>query len=171
MVTIRRLEKADVVENFDCEDEPLNTYLRRYAWKNQVKHQAGVTYVAIHSEHPRIVLGYYTLAASSLPRESLPSPSAAGLPKYLSIPVFLLARLAVERRFQGRSVGESLLGHALSNCLVISSQIGSRFVIVDAYSAAVPWYTRFGFVALPGSFFSGTQPMFIDLRTVAASLL
>ena len=154
---IRRLEKSDAVEEFNCGDETLNTYLRRYAWKNQIKHQVGVTYVAVEPEHPQIVLGYYTLAASSLPRELLPPQSSVGLPKYSSIPVLLLARLAVGRRLQGRDIGESLLGHALKNSLFISSQIGSRFVIVDAYTTAVPWYTRFGFVSLPGSFFTGTQ--------------
>ena len=170
-VEIRRLEKGDSVNDFNCGDEPLNTYLRRYAWKNQIKHQIGVTYVAVQQERRQEVVGYYTLAASNLPRESLPPASAASLPKYSSIPVFLLARLAVDRQFQSQSIGEALLGHALKNCLFLSAQVGSRFVIVDAYPTAIAWYARFGFISLPNSFFSGTQPMVIDLRTVAISLL
>ena len=94
-VAIRHLEELDDVESFDCGDEPLNNYLRRYAWMNQQKVSIGVTYVAIDEAASRTVLGYFTLAASSIPRDKLPKKYVRGLPPY-DLPLILLARLAVD---------------------------------------------------------------------------
>ena len=79
-VLIRRLEEPDQVELFDCGDEPLNNYLRRHAWANQQKSSIGVTYVAIEEGAPRTVLGYFTLATASVPRDAFPKKYVRGLP-------------------------------------------------------------------------------------------
>jgi hypothetical protein len=71
-VTIRHLEEFDDVESFDCGDEPLNNCLKRHAWTNQQKSSIGVTCVALEESAPGVVLGYFTLATSSVPRDSLP---------------------------------------------------------------------------------------------------
>jgi GNAT superfamily N-acetyltransferase len=107
-VTIRRLEEFDEVENFDCGDAPLNSYLQRHAWTNQQKVSIGVTYVALEQAAPRTVLGYFTLATSSVPRERFPKKYVRGLPPY-DLPLILLARLAVDKRFAGRGLGHALL--------------------------------------------------------------
>lgn len=71
-IVIRRLEEHEAVENFDCGDESLNNYLRRHAWTNQEKISIGVSYVAVDEDAPRAVLGYFTLAMASVPRERFP---------------------------------------------------------------------------------------------------
>lgn len=68
---IRQLEEDDQRAGFDCGDETLNDYLRRFAWQNQVRNQVGVTWVAVEGSHPRLILGYHTLASSSISRERL----------------------------------------------------------------------------------------------------
>lgn len=88
-VAIRHLEEFDDVESFDCGDEPLNNYLRRYAWTNQQKVSIGVTYVAIDEAASRTVLGYFTLATSSISRDKLPKKYVRGLPPY-DLPLILL---------------------------------------------------------------------------------
>ena len=105
-VTIRRLEEFDEVENFDCGDEPLNNYLKRHAWTNQQKVSIGVTYVAVDESAPSTVLGYFTLATSGIPRERFPKKFVRGLPPY-DLPLILLARLAVDRRFSGKGLGHA----------------------------------------------------------------
>jgi GNAT superfamily N-acetyltransferase len=110
-VAIRRIEESDVAENFDCGDEPLNNYLKRHAWTNQQKISIGVTYVAIDDSAPYTVLGYFTLATSSVPRDRFPKKHVRGLPPY-DLPLILLARLAVDRRFCGRGLGHALLSEA-----------------------------------------------------------
>src|SRR5215470_8878250 len=107
-VVIRRLEERDEVENFDCGDEPLNNYLKRHAWSNQAKSSIGVTYVAVDEGVERSVLGYFTLAMASVPREAFPKKYIRGLPPY-DLPLILLARLAVDRRFGGKGMGHALI--------------------------------------------------------------
>ena len=106
-VTIRRLEESDEVASFDCGDEPLNIYLQRHAWTNQRKISIGVTYVAVDDSAPRSVLGYFTLATSSVPRDRLPKKYIRGLPPY-DLPLILLARLAVDKRFSRQRAGPRL---------------------------------------------------------------
>ncbi|MEO7650955.1 MAG: hypothetical protein ABIZ80_10850 [Bryobacteraceae bacterium] len=111
-IGIRRLDEHDGVENFDCGDDALNNYLKRHAWSNQEKSSIGVSYVAVDEGAPEIVLGYFTLAMASVPRESFPKKYVRGLPSY-DLPLILLARLAVDRRFAGRRLGHALISEAL----------------------------------------------------------
>ena len=168
---IRRLAQDDLVKPFDCGDNALNNYLRRHAWINQEQNLIGVTYVSIEERHPKIVVGYYTLATGDIARDSLPAETTEGLPRYQNLPVALLARLAVDRRFQGSGLGTNLLRHAFESVLKLSKQVGCRYVIVDAYSTAIGWYARYGFIALNGPSPSGMQPMFIDIRTLQEATL
>jgi hypothetical protein len=64
-----------------------------------------VTYVAVDESAPRAVLGYFTLATASVPRAAFPKKYVRGLPPY-DLPLILLARLAADRRFAGRGVGQ-----------------------------------------------------------------
>jgi GNAT superfamily N-acetyltransferase len=146
---IRRLAENDSVDNFDCGDEGLNNYLTRHAWNNRQKSSIGVTYVAEDEIAPKVVIGYFTLATSSVPRDAPPRKYIRGLPAY-DLPVILLARLAVDRRFSGRDLGEALLSHALTISLSASNQVRCRFIIVDAYPTAVQWYKRYGFCPIEG---------------------
>ena len=107
-LNIRRLQEDDVVENFDCKDDPLNNYLKKHAWTNQQKILVGVTYVAVGESAPTMVLGYFTLATSAVPRDSFPKKHVRGLPAY-DLPLILLARLAVDYRFGGKGLGPQLL--------------------------------------------------------------
>src|SRR5215467_8640422 len=168
-VTIRRLEELDEVQDFDCGDEPLNNYLKRYAWGNQEKSSIGVTYVAADESAPRAVLGYFTLAMASVPRDAFPKKCARGLPPY-DLPLILLARLAVDRRFAGRGLGHALVSEAFRNSLRVADEVGCRCIITDAYRDKVDWYARYGFVALEGAAQGGPQRMFLDIRTIRQAL-
>ena len=164
-VTIRRLEESEEVENFDCGDEPLNNYLKRHAWTNQEKVSIGVTYVAFDDAAPYTVLGYFTLATSSVARDRLPKKYVRGLPPY-DLPLILLARLAVDRRFTGRGLGHALLSEALKITLRVADEVGCRCIVTDAYPDKVGWYARYGFVPLEGALATSPQKMFLDVRTI-----
>jgi GNAT superfamily N-acetyltransferase len=124
-IVIRRLEEHDEVENFDCGDDALNNYLKRHAWTNQQKSSIGVSYVALDEDAPRTVLGYFTLAMASVPRDSFPKKYVRGLPPY-DLPLILLARLAVDRRFAGRGLGHALISEALRISLRVADEVGCR---------------------------------------------
>ena len=167
-IVIRKFEEYDEIEHFDCGDESLNNYLKRHAWTNQQKTVIGVTYVAIEQAAPRAVLGYFTLAASSLARERFPKKFVRGLPPY-NLPLLLLARLAVDHRFGGRGLGTALISEALKIALHIAEEIGCRCVITDAYREKAAWYARYGFQALGDSTTGNTQKMYLDVRTIRAA--
>jgi hypothetical protein len=101
----RRVEKLRAdhpIESFDCGREELNRYLLRYAWRNQ---QAGAaqTYVGLAGD---AVIGYYTLAVGHVMREEAPERPTKGLARH-PVPVMLLARLAVDHRWQSRGARHS----------------------------------------------------------------
>ena len=61
-----------------------------------------------------------------------------------------LARLAVDREFQGRRLGELLLLNALERSRRIHREAGGMALFVDALDeGAVDWYRRFEFAAAP----------------------
>jgi GNAT superfamily N-acetyltransferase len=167
-IVIRRLEEGDEVENFDCGDEPLNSYLKRHAWNNQEKISIGVTYVAVEETAPRAVLGYFTLAIASVPREAFPKKYVRGLPPY-DLPLILLARLAVDQRFAGRGLGHALISEAFRVSLRVADEVGCRCLITDAYRDRIGWHTKYGFVPIQGAAESGPQRMFLDIRTIRAA--
>jgi GNAT superfamily N-acetyltransferase len=168
-VNIRRLEESDATEGFDCGDEPLNNYLRRHAWINQQKSSIGVSYVAVDEAAPGAVLGYFTLAASSIPRDRLPKKLVRGLPPF-DLPLILLARLAVDKRLAGRGLGRALLAEAFRISLRIADEIGCRCMVTDAYRDKLGWYAKYGFLPIEGASEDGPQKMFLDLRTIRAAL-
>ncbi len=130
---------------FDCADEALNAYLKRYAMANQLA-GAARTYVA---HRARVVIGYYSLAACSVETPQAPARVAKGLARH-PIPATLLARLAVDRREQGQGIGASLLQDALLRHLQAQTIIGSRAVLVHAKDdAAASFYGKFGFEPSP----------------------
>jgi len=169
-IVIRRLAEHDEVENFDCGDQPLNNYLQRYAWTNQEKISIGVSYVAVDEDAPRTVLGYFTLAMASVPRDTFPKKYVRGLPPY-DLPLILLARLAVDHRFSGRGLGHALISEALRISMRVSDEVGCRCIITDAYRDRASWYSRYGFVPIDGAAATGPQRMFLDVRTLRAALL
>jgi len=164
-VLIRRLEEQDELESFDCGDEPLNNYLKRHAWANQQKSSIGVTYVAADEAAPGSVIGYFTLATASVARDGFPKKYVRGLPPY-DLPLILLARLAVDRRFSGRGLGHALISEAFKIALRVADDVGCRCMITDAYRDRVQWYARYGFVPLEGAAEGGPQRLFLDIRTI-----
>jgi predicted N-acetyltransferase YhbS len=167
-IVIRRLEEHDEVENFDCGDDALNNYLKCHAWTTQQKSLISVSYVAL-DEDARTVLGYFTLAMASVPREAFPKRYVRGLPHY-DLPLVLLARLAVDRRFASRGLGHALISEALHISVGVADEVGCRCIITDAYLDRVSWYARYGFVPIEGAVATGPQRMFLDVRTVRAAL-
>ena len=87
-----------------------------------------------------------TLCSASINFEE--APKGLNLPKY-PIPAIKIARLAVDKRFQGKGYGKELLRHSLDKIATLSTFIGVRFVAVDAKEESKAFYERYGFTPLP----------------------
>lgn len=140
--TVEPLSENHILDQFDCgEHESLTTWLRRFAQINQASNSTR-TYV-VHSDGR--VVGYYSLAASSIRKEDASIRGAKGQPNH-PIPVILLARLAVDKREQHQGIGPALLKDALQRCLRAAKEIGARAVLVHAIDEkAKGFYRHFGF--------------------------
>lgn len=58
-----------------------------------------------------------------------------------------LCRLGVDKSLKGQQIGTILL-RFIKSYFVIDNKTGCRFVTVDAYANAIPFYMRNGFVPL-----------------------
>jgi ribosomal protein S18 acetylase RimI-like enzyme len=66
------------------------------------------------------------------------------------IPTILIARLAVDRRHQGRQLGSRLLAEGLRRAVTASDAAAARLVVVDAIDdRAADFYRDRGFIDLP----------------------
>ncbi len=106
---------------------------------------------------------------SGVPRDAFPKKYVRGLPPY-ELPLILLARLAVDRRFAGRELGHALISEALRISLRVADEVGCRCIITDGYRNRVSWCARYGFVPIKGGAATGPQRMFLDVRTIRAAL-
>lgn len=113
------------------------------------------------------IVGYFSLSQFSVKLSELPSAMTAKLPRYPVVPATLIGRLAVDRRFRGKGIGELLLMDALARCLTVSKQVACAAVIVDAKDeTAKRFYLKYGFMELPGA----EKRLFIPIATVHAML-
>ena len=105
-----------------------------------------MTYLALVGS---TVAGYYSMVVGETAFVDAPERLAKGLPRY-PIPVMIIARMAVDLRFQGRKFGTALLADAMRRTLAVANIAGIRGVIVHAKDArAAGFYARFGFTAFP----------------------
>jgi GNAT superfamily N-acetyltransferase len=82
-------------------------------------------------------------------RADAPAKLVRGLPAY-PVGMVLLARLAVDRRDQGKGSGARLRSEALRKALAAGEAVAARLVVVDAIDDdAVRFYERFGFITAP----------------------
>lgn len=139
------LEKAHDLSQFDCGVDPLNDYLRKHAYSNH-QNRSARTYVVLRNSR---VVGFYSPAAGSVGRHDVPARIAKGLGKY-PVPIFLLARLAVDQTEKGKGLGAALVKDAMLRCARAADLVGCRAVLVHAKDeSAQAFYRRFGFESSP----------------------
>lgn len=143
-----RAEKIDVPiplaeghtpREFRCGESELDRFLDSSALNRQ-KAMLSRTYVALCGQE---IAGYYTLAHVQLTASEMPPKLARGMPS--SIPALLMARLAVDERYQRRGLDESLFADALERTWSVVEQGAApvRFFLVDAkHEKAKAFYLR-----------------------------
>jgi GNAT superfamily N-acetyltransferase len=144
----------------------LNDFLRRHARKS---HELGgaKTFLAIDEESEKKILGFYSLCPASVAYSRTPEIVRRGLARY-EVPGFRLARLAVDRRFQGRGLGGQLLLAAGLRCLLASSEVGGVVLVIDAKSErAARWYSSYGAIPLTDA----PLTLMLPLATMKAALV
>ncbi|HYN79506.1 MAG TPA: GNAT family N-acetyltransferase [Lamprocystis sp. (in: g-proteobacteria)] len=129
---------------FACGREALDTWLRRRALCNQA---SGASRTFVVCEAGRVV-AYYALASSAVATEFATGRLRRNMPD--PIPVVVLARLAVDRFWQGTGLGRALMQDAGRRILHAANTIGIHGVLVQALDdSARAFYERLGFDRSP----------------------
>lgn len=131
--------------DFCCEENALDSWLHRHARQAEAVGSAR-TFVTCKEER---VIGYYALAIGQVKPDDATERLLKGQPAKRPVPVLVLARLAVDRNHQGRSVGRSLLQNALLRCAAVAESVGVRAVVAHANEDASGFYDQFGFESSP----------------------
>lgn len=133
------------VKAFDCGKPDMNSYLARFAAKN-IGLKLSMTWILPAEEvvpgEKTSIAAYYTLASCTVSREEIPTDKR--LPGY-PVPVVLLARLAVDQRFQGQRLGEKTLVSALRHSVTLTQRgLPAMGLILDVLDEdALAFYQRF----------------------------
>ena len=146
---------------FNSGETSLDYWLKNRALKNQVS-GASRCFVVCNSSR---VIGYYCLSAGAISHERTPKKMRRNMPDPL--PILLLGRLAVDRKYQNKGVGSALLRDALLRAVSVSADAGVFAILVHAISEdAKEYYTSRGFVQSPIQ----EMTLMMTLETVKAVL-
>lgn len=151
------------VDDFDSGKPSLDAFLKEMALYNQ--HQ-GYSRTFVIADAGYRVVGYHSLCAGMISRENA-RRQVKGHQAPKEIPVALLARLAVDRRYQGEGLGLASLKNALLSVISTSQLVAFRAVMVHALDdEAEMFYAKFGFRAAKGL----ERTLLLPTKDIAMSL-
>ena len=159
---IEKLARVHDLDSFDCGQEALNRFLKRFAFTSQHAN-ASQTYVGLAADQ---IIGYHSLVVAEISHCVEPERVRKGLAHH-PIPLMLLARLAVARQWRGKGVGAGLLKDAMLRTLQAAEIVGIRALAAHAKDGeAQNFFVHFGFLPSP------TDPLHLyvlikDLRKAA----
>lgn len=151
----RKLMQEDRLDSFYCGVEVVDDWAHNRAASAEDNGTAVVYVVCCEGE----VAGLYSLSAHSVLRNQV---SGGWLRRNApeSIPAVLLGMLGVDKRYQGKGLGASLLGDALRRSMNVAREIGAKALLVDPFDEnAAAFYEKYGFRHVPNQ-----ECMFVSLK-------
>jgi len=149
------------VGDFCSGEASLDSWLKRRARANQA---SGASRTYVLREETRVI-GYHALASGAVVMESASGRFRRNMPD--PIPAAVLARLAVDRDWQGRGLGRAMFRDAAQRVAHAADVIGIRGIVVHAISEeARKFYLALGFDASPGE----PMTLMVTLSDIRAAL-
>ena len=172
-ILLRRLEENDTVSNFDCGDEDLNDFIFGDAML-YFKVRLATSYV-LEDKNSKDTIGYFSLAHDRISLTDFPSNSAynrfrkqffAQGKMFKSYPALKICRLATDKKYRGEGLGTMMVNMIIAS-YKSDNKAGCRFITVDAYADALPFYYKQGFVPLSKEDEgSPTRLLYFDLENI-----
>ena len=135
-----QLTEGHDLAGFDCGILSLDDWLKNRAMSNQ-RCGASRTYVLYQGNE---AVGYYCLATGAIDRDEAPGAIRRNIPD--PIPVVVLGRLAVDRRFQNQRLGSAMLRDAVCRFVQVAEIAGAVALLVHPISEnARGFYQSWGF--------------------------
>lgn len=174
---IRKLEINEKVKSFDCGDADLNDFILN---ESGFYRQAllAVTYVfeAADDENHEHIAAYFSLANDRVSMSDFPTKTEfnrfrkhrfVNEKRLKSYPAVKICRLAINQELKGQHIGQFLINFIKSYFLA-DNKTGCRFLTVDAYAAAIPFYFKQKFVPLTAEDEgAATRLLYFDLNDIA----
>ncbi len=133
-----------LIKEFDCTKKVMNDFLVRFAAKH-AKQGISTTMVLTVDDSSLLkpIAAYYTLGISTAHRNEIPSSS---LPTY-PIPLTLLARLAIDVKYQHQKLGTKSLIFALRHAVKLYEQgLKTHGLVLEILDEeALLFYKKFNF--------------------------
>ncbi len=159
--SIEKLKSSHVRKSFTCGIESLDAYIQTQATQDERRH-ISVTYI-LHDAERNSVAGFYTLSSTTIESKYLSDEVKRKLPNYPLIPATLIGRLAIDKNYRGKSLGELLLMDALHRSYESSKTIASFAVVVEAINKeAVRFYKKYGFI----DFIAHEKLLYLAMNTI-----
>jgi hypothetical protein len=143
---IRKLLPDEHITSFDCGDDDLNDFILN---ESSLYRQAllAVSYV-LETRNAHQVIGYFSLANDKISLSDFESKTEfnrfrkhkfVNEKRIKSYPAAKICRLAIDKTMAGCGLGSFIL-YFISNSFIIDNKTGCRFITVDAYKRAIPFY-------------------------------
>ena len=139
---VRPLEEGERVKSFDCGDDDLNDFILNAAHLYREELLA-VTYV-MEKRSSGKVLAYFSLMNDKV---RFRKHHFANEKRIKSYPAAKIGRFAVDISARGLHIG-SLLLNFIKYFFKGKNKTGCRFITVDAYINAIPFYKKYEFKEL-----------------------
>ena len=145
---VRRLNPCDRVMTFDCRDDDLNDFLIN---ESSLYRDAllSVTYI-VEDKVTSEILAYFSLSNDKISLSDFESKTEfnrfrknkfVNEKRLRSYPAIKIGRLAIAESAQHQSIGTYLL-EFIEDYFIVDNKSGCRFVTVDAYVDAIPFYIK-----------------------------
>ena len=171
---IRILQKDEMVKSFNCGDDDLNDFLLNRS-NSFRKALLAVTYVFENIESKEII-GYFSLANDRVSLTDFENKTEFNRfrrnrfvngKRMKSYPSVKICRLGINKDFHGKGIGSMLLNFIKSYFLE-ENKTGCRFITVDAYNNAIPFYQNNDFQHLKKEESDTvTRLLYYDLNDIA----
>ena len=155
-LNIVKLEENEIVTSFDCGDDDLNDFILCESPLYR-KEKLSVTYVLEYNAdlNHNNVIAFFSLANDRISISDFDNKTKYNRfsrrfnnrKRLKSYPAAKIGRLGVSVSAKGKGFGGMLLDF-IKSFFVSDNKTGCRFITVDAYAAAIPFYLRNGFVPL-----------------------
>ena len=166
---IVRLTAAYEMKPFDCGDADLNGFLLNDA-KMYLEKKLAFTFIL---EDAGNIVAYYSLLNDKVAKRETTNAAWRKMKKlfphqkhFNSYPAVKIGRLAVSIAYRGQGIGTELVSMVKQMLVNKSALSACRFLTVDAYKEALPFYVKNGFKTLVDTIDddSHTIPMYYDLK-------
>lgn len=171
---VRRLESGETITAFNCGDEDLNDFITNEASLYNDAYLA-ITYV-IENKQTKEIVAFFSLSNDRVSLSDFENTTEfnrfrkkrfVNEKRLKSYPAVKIGRLGVSESAKRFSFGTRIL-NLVKSMYLANNRAGCRFVTVDAYKNAVPFYekNKFNLLLSTISDEDTTVPMYFDLKNL-----